>query len=335
MTKNDHDEDERDMRKIAVYDDEALKLMQGWTGGQTDPLYAISSSGGWNYAWVFTDAIANIDRDLSRVKKLGRNKFQLGKGTFSKAEIDELAYIRDALQQALDDPDSELVDEVRERGPHARAPRGAAADQTAADELVIYIQNTSELSPDGPRGQGRSVLLNALRKWRKGTYDPELAVKLFEHLTESGAKQYAKEHGSSEREWSTMFTPATRREAARQLEAYFRAEAKLGNYDHVDVRPGAREASRASFTPELSGSHVGRRVEIIRVEGAGPNSYFKPGQFGYVVGQNTTGGMHLMDGIGRVSKPGEIALLISKTREMRGGALWFSLDGVRFTGRGR
>jgi hypothetical protein len=48
------EKDERDMRKIAVYDEEALKLMQGWTGGETDPLYAISSSGGWNYAWVFT-----------------------------------------------------------------------------------------------------------------------------------------------------------------------------------------------------------------------------------------------------------------------------------------
>jgi hypothetical protein len=123
------DEDERDMRKIAVYDDEALKLMQGWTGGETDPLYAISSTGGWNYAWVFTDAIYNIDRDLRSVKKLGRNKFQLGKGTFTKAEIDELRYIRDALQMALDDPESELVDEAREgrveapRKPADRRPR--------------------------------------------------------------------------------------------------------------------------------------------------------------------------------------------------------------------
>jgi hypothetical protein len=36
-----------------------------------------------------------------------------------------------------------------------------------------------------------------------------------------------------------MFDVPTRREAARQLEAYFRAEAELGNYDHVDTRPGA------------------------------------------------------------------------------------------------
>lgn len=123
MAHDDEGSDERDMRKIAVYDDEALKLMQGWTGGQSDPLYAISSTGGWNYAWVFTDAIVNIDRDLRSVKKLGRNKFQLGKGTFSKSEIDELRYIRDALQMALDDPESELVDEARE----VRAPRGGGS----------------------------------------------------------------------------------------------------------------------------------------------------------------------------------------------------------------
>ena len=118
---DDGGEDERDMRKIVLYDDEALKLMQGWTGGTSDPLYAISSTGGWNYAWVFSDAIANIDRDLSRVKKLGRNKFQLGQGTFTKAEIDELRYIRDVLSMALDDPDNVMVDEAR--GAHARAPR--------------------------------------------------------------------------------------------------------------------------------------------------------------------------------------------------------------------
>jgi len=94
--------DERDQRWVSLDDGEARDLMTGWTGGERDPLYAISSSGG-NYAWVFTDAIANLDADLRRVRKLGRNKFQLGNGTFSGAEIDELQYIRDALAEALRD----------------------------------------------------------------------------------------------------------------------------------------------------------------------------------------------------------------------------------------
>lgn len=123
--------------------------------------------------------------------------------------------------------------------------KGDETDEHAAYELVMFIENTSDLSPDGPRGQGRSVLLNALRKWRKGTYDQELAVKLFGHLAESGAKRYAKEFGE-EREWSKMFTPATRREAARQLEESFRSSAENGEYDHVDTKRGARETMRES-----------------------------------------------------------------------------------------
>lgn len=126
----------------------------------------------------------------------------------------------------------------------ARAPR-RTIDETAARELVMYIENESDLSPDGPRGQGRSTLLTMLRKYRKGTYDPTLAVKQFSYLVESGAKRYAKEFGSSEREWSTMFTPATRQEAARQLEASFHSSAEQGEYDRVDTKIGAREPQGA------------------------------------------------------------------------------------------
>jgi len=125
---------------------------------------------------------------------------------------------------------------AKRRSPTHRAP----ADEQAATELVMYIENTSDLSPDGPSGQGRSVLLNALRKWRKKTYDPALAVRLFEYLTEAGAKRYAKEFGSA-KEWSTMFTPATRHEAAKQLEASFRSSVENGEYDHVDTRVGVGE----------------------------------------------------------------------------------------------
>ncbi len=208
-----------------------------------------------------------------------------------------------------------------------------AADEHAATELVMFIENTSDLSPDGPHGQGHSVLLNALRKWKKGTYDPELAVRLFEYLAESGAKRYQTEFGSD----APIFNPATRHEAAKQLEASFRSSVENGEYEHVDTRVGgpreAHESHGESFTPKLSGEHVGRRVEITRVAWKSPNSYFKPGQFGYVVGQDQRGGCSLVDA-DRTSEPGETALLISKTRDMRGGALWFSTEGVRFTGRG-
>ena len=43
--------------------------------------------------------------------------------------------------------------------------------------------------------------------------------------------------------------------------------------------------------------------------------------------------MHWVDKDGS-SPRGAIAYLVSKTKDMRGGALWFSEDGVRFTARG-
>jgi len=123
----EEEKDERDERWVGIEDADAYDLMQGWTGGQSDPLYAIVSMNGANYAWVFVDAIANIDRDLSRVKKVGRDKFQLGKGTFTGKEIDELQQIRDALQEGLD-----AGGEVREaRRGVVRAPRAGRVRQQA------------------------------------------------------------------------------------------------------------------------------------------------------------------------------------------------------------
>jgi len=85
-----------------------------------------------------------------------------------------------------------------------------------------------------------------------------------------------------------------------------------------------------------SGSFTGEgskppRVEILRGTG-GKNPYFRKGQFGYVVGVNTAGGMHFVDREdASSSEPGEVAFLVSKTADMRGGALWFSAEALRFT----
>lgn len=89
-----------------------------------------------------------------------------------------------------------------------------------------------------------------------------------------------------------------------------------------------------------SGSFVDKgekppRVEILRGM-RGPNPYFKKGSFGYVVGVNTKGGVYLEDTHRHgesldMSKPGEAAFLVSKTPTVRGGALWFSAPGLRFT----
>lgn len=71
----------------------------------------------------------------------------------------------------------------------------------------------------------------------------------------------------------------------------------------------------------------GTRVEILHSE----SKYLRPGQFGYVVGHSDRGGMWLQDRTGE-SRPGESVYLVSKTKDGRGGSLWFSASALRRTG---
>lgn len=78
-----------------------------------------------------------------------------------------------------------------------------------------------------------------------------------------------------------------------------------------------------------------RRVEILQVEPG--HKYFKPGQFGYVIGENMSRGKRYEvypQDIGPGPYKG-VAYLVSKTKEMRGGALWFTSHALRFTGRAK
>jgi hypothetical protein len=150
-TMIDYEDEPRDERWVIMDDYDILQLMRGWTEGERDPLYAIASMGGENYAWVFEDAIANIDSDLRKVKKVGK-KYQLGKGTFTKAEIDELHEIRDALQRALDYAEEGLHEAPSRRAPHGRRPiideklyavtwAGGRRGNMSAAEVVTFVRD--------------------------------------------------------------------------------------------------------------------------------------------------------------------------------------------------
>lgn len=71
----------------------------------------------------------------------------------------------------------------------------------------------------------------------------------------------------------------------------------------------------------------GKRVEVL-FKTRGDNTGGQ--RFGYVVGVNTTGGMHFFDQM-RSSEPGEVAFLVSRTPDGRSGAIWYSHEGIRFT----
>ena len=72
-----------------------------------------------------------------------------------------------------------------------------------------------------------------------------------------------------------------------------------------------------------------KRVQILKVDtGSG---YWKPGQFGYAISYSTRPGMFTMDK--GPSEGGEMSYMVSKSKDMRGGALWFSAEALRFTGK--
>ena len=66
-----------------------------------------------------------------------------------------------------------------------------------------------------------------------------------------------------------------------------------------------------------------RRVQVVAPDPIGAR-YFKHG------GSSDDGGMFWIDKPG-CSKKGKMTYLISKSKDMGGGALWISADGVRFT----
>lgn len=106
--------------------------------------------------------------------------------------------------------------------------RRQEADEVAADELLLYLDN----EPDIYR-QKQEVAENLYRKIKKGTYSHLRAADLWAYVAERAAKKYAKEFGSSERDWSSIFVPATRDLVAELLADRWYANAKAGRPDEV------------------------------------------------------------------------------------------------------
>lgn len=93
---------------------------------------------------------------------------------------------------------------------------GYEGDDAKAEELALYIKNTSELY----HSITHSVIENLKKKARKGVYDKERAVDAWMYVADAGAKMYDKEFGSG-RGSMTLFTKDERRKAAEELARYY------------------------------------------------------------------------------------------------------------------
>ena len=104
---------------------------------------------------------------------------------------------------------------------------GYEGDDAEAEELALYIKNTSELY----HGITKSIIENLKKKARKGVYDKERAIDAWMYAADAGAKMYDKEFGSG-RGSLTMFSKSSRRKAAEELARYYE-ENVLEGLDNV------------------------------------------------------------------------------------------------------
>ena len=99
-----------------------------------------------------------------------------------------------------------------------RGRASGPADTTAANELDLYAENTSELY-----NQKLSILANIQRKHKSGRYDHSLAPKLWMYWVDAAARRYVKEFGSPGAKIDSIFNKATREHLARELADRYRS----------------------------------------------------------------------------------------------------------------
>lgn len=89
-------------------------------------------------------------------------------------------------------------------------------DKTAAVELELYTEDTRAIYDR----HTMPTINNLRRKYQRGTYDKEKAVKAWEYVAEAAAKLYCKEFATPSA-WHTVFNAATRRAVAATLESVY------------------------------------------------------------------------------------------------------------------
>lgn len=124
---------------------------------------------------------------------------------------------------------------------YSRPVKAAAVDRSQVsredvDELVLSITNDGDLY----RERITPAIENLKRKYKKGKYDHDLAVKLWQYVADEGVRRYDREFGSG-RGSVAMLNPATRKAIAEELRDYYEEEIMYED----DVQASTKRRSRA------------------------------------------------------------------------------------------
>jgi len=105
-------------------------------------------------------------------------------------------------------------------------PKTATVDQHAADELELYLENNEPLYK-----QTQECYRNLLRKQKRGIYDRDRAVALFQYVADEAAKRYTREFDSGR--GYGCFDKPTRTAVAISLRDSFEAAERNGELSYL------------------------------------------------------------------------------------------------------
>lgn len=114
--------------------------------------------------------------------------------------------------------------------------RDNTIDKDAVRELVLTITNDGDLY----RRQITPAIDNLKRKYKKGNYDRDKAVKLWQYVADEGVRRYNKEFGSGTYSVAWL-NPITRKAIAEELRDYY--EDEIMYEDNVESACGKRSVN--------------------------------------------------------------------------------------------
>jgi hypothetical protein len=102
-----------------------------------------------------------------------------------------------------------------------------AIDSDAINELKLFIMNNEDLY----RRKFMPIIYNIQRKIKNGTYNHELAPKLWMYLVDEAAREYVKEFGSPDQDVKDMFPASVRQDVAKDLADQEYENIQAGEYN--------------------------------------------------------------------------------------------------------
>lgn len=166
------------------------------------------------------DALESLEKRLDAEKERKQKKREEKDAASAEAETVEAAY--------------------EGRGGPGETFPNTPGDEASIRELTLWAENTSEIY-----GQKESIIKNIARRIKNGTYDPNLAPKLWRYWFDSASQSYKKEFGYS-------FPPAIRQAAADAYAPEMYEEIVSGNWSILVgelPKPEASMEAKADAVP--------------------------------------------------------------------------------------